>query len=317
MHFDLEPKVDLAGPLFDESVRALGTNEPFVYAKLNHGFWERLVRIERLGYNVDAIGEAQAREIERRLNIAGSALLETGFLAELFALLASLPAPSEGFHFAATVDAWPHSYGIEGTPLENRAACLKAIEARIPFAHLQEAQRREMTGYEFKAALIAGRFHEFSRPLATSPFLLIANPAMAAFPAFIGAREADHLQVDARNARRDRHEILNEALTRIDVPREGKFDGFPLVTDAGICGVAMFVSDPLGQNEDFVQGQELEIIRTEPDDVVERLLPYCSDPARLRDMSVRGQRRISQLRNKEEKLAAKAAILRTLMMAKR
>jgi len=105
--------------------------------------------------------------------------------------------------------------------------------------------------------------------------------------------------------------------TRIDVPREGKFDGFPLVTDAGICGVAMFVSDPLGQNEDFVQGEELEIIRSDPDDVVERLLPYCSDPARLRDMSIRGQRRISELRNKEEKLAAKAAILKTLMVAKR
>jgi hypothetical protein len=85
MHFDLEPKVDLAGPIFDESVRALETNKPFVYAKLNHGFWERLVRIERLGYDIDAIGEAEAGEIERRLNIAGSAFIETGFLAELFA----------------------------------------------------------------------------------------------------------------------------------------------------------------------------------------------------------------------------------------
>jgi glycosyltransferase involved in cell wall biosynthesis len=104
--------------------------------------------------------------------------------------------------------------------------------------------------------------------------------------------------------------------TRIDLPREGKFDGFPLVTDAGMCGVAMFVSDPLGQNEDFVQGEDLEIILSEPDDVVERLLPYCSDPARLREMSIRGQRRISQLRNKEEKLAAKVAILKKVMMAK-
>ena len=104
--------------------------------------------------------------------------------------------------------------------------------------------------------------------------------------------------------------------TRIDVPREGKFDGFPLVIDAGMCGVAMFVSDPLGQNEDFVPGEELEIIRPEPDDVVERLLPYCSEPARLRDMSIRGQQRISQVRNKEEKLAAKAAMLKKLMMAR-
>jgi dTDP-4-amino-4,6-dideoxygalactose transaminase len=196
-------------------VRALETNEPFVYAKLNHGFWERLVRIEQLGYDIDAIGEAEAGEIERKLNIAGSAFIETGFLAELFALLASLPAPSEGFHFAATVDAWPHSYEIEGTPLENRAACLKAIEARVPVAHLQDAQRKGMTGHEFKAALIAGRFHEFSRPLATSPFLLIANPTMAGFPTFVGAKEVDHLPIDAKNARRDRHEILNEALRRV------------------------------------------------------------------------------------------------------
>jgi dTDP-4-amino-4,6-dideoxygalactose transaminase len=215
MHFDLEPRVDLAGSIFDESVRALESNKPFVYAKLNHGFWERLVRIERLGYDIDAIGEAEAGEIERRLNIAGSAFVETGFLAELFALLTSLPAPSEGFHFAATVAPWPHSYEIEGTPLENRAACLKAIKARVPLAHLDDAQRKGMTGHEFKAALIVGRFHEFSRPLAASPFLLIANPAMAEFPAFVGAREVDHLQIDARNARRDRHDILNETLRRV------------------------------------------------------------------------------------------------------
>jgi hypothetical protein len=128
--------------------------------------------------------------------------------------LASLPAPSEGFHFAATIEPWPHSYEIEGTPLENRGACLKASKARVPLAHLEEAQRRGMRP-RVQSRPEASRFHEFSRPLAASPFLLIANPTMAGFPTFVGAREADHLQIDAKNARRDRHEILNEALRRV------------------------------------------------------------------------------------------------------
>jgi hypothetical protein len=81
----------------------------------------------------------------------------------------------------------------------------------MPFAHLQERSAKKMTGHEFKSGADSRPLHEFSQPLAASPFLLIANPAMAEFPAFVGAREVHHLQIDARNARRDRHEILDEA----------------------------------------------------------------------------------------------------------
>src|SRR5690606_34270755 len=93
----------------------------------------------------------------------------------------------------------------------------------------------------------------------------------------------------------------------------GKFDGFPLVVDAGMCGVAMFVSDPLGQNEDFVPGEDVEVVKSDPADLVERVLPYFENPQKLKTLAGRGQKRIMELRNKEEKLSAKAGKLVEIM----
>jgi hypothetical protein len=93
----------------------------------------------------------------------------------------------------------------------------------------------------------------------------------------------------------------------------GKFDGFPLVNNAGICGVAMFVTDPMGQNEDFVSGRDIEIVTSHRNEIAERLRFYYRNPAKLADLARSGQRIMFDIRDQESHLRNKVEMIRDII----
>ena len=212
MKFQLEPLLPREPFFFDNCVAALAADRPFVYSKINHGFWERLVQIDKLGFDAINLAPQDAEIVDRKLGMTGSAFAETGFLQELLDILKDLPAPETGFNFTASIDAWPRSHEIEGTPYQNRFACEKKIRAHVNLLQINHAQKAKITGLEFKTAIITGRFEEFSSRLAEAPFLLIAAEEVAGFGDFIGAKYMHQVKIDSALARQQRNQILQSAV---------------------------------------------------------------------------------------------------------
>lgn len=69
---------------------------------------------------------------------------------------------------------------------------------------------------------------------------------------------------------------------------EGNFDGFPLAVDAGYCGVAMFVSDPLDMNEAFTNHHDIVIIPVNPKKIAEMVMRYYTNTKELYKLSEAG-----------------------------
>jgi hypothetical protein len=101
--------------------------------------------------------------------------------------------------------------------------------------------------------------------------------------------------------------------TRAHYPRYGKFDGFPLVINAGICGVAMFVTDPMKQNEDFVSGSSIEIITTDKNKISEKIGFYYRNPEKLMNLAKRGQEILFNIRDQDAFLRRKESMIREII----
>ncbi len=72
----------------------------------------------------------------------------------------------------------------------------------------------------------------------------------------------------------------------------GEFDGFPVVSciEAGLCGVAVFATDPLNQNRFFKDGQDLVVVPAGRDGIVDRLDHYIRNYAELVRLAEGGRR---------------------------
>ncbi|WP_432450177.1 glycosyltransferase [Aliiroseovarius marinus] len=101
--------------------------------------------------------------------------------------------------------------------------------------------------------------------------------------------------------------------TRKNYPNMGKFDGFPLVIDAGYCGVAMFVTDPMNQNEEYISGKNIEIITRDKDDIAHRILKYLKKPKALMKLSKKGQDIVIRTRDRDQHMSQKIEYLRQEM----
>jgi len=71
----------------------------------------------------------------------------------------------------------------------------------------------------------------------------------------------------------------------------GAFDGFPPggCIEAGLCGVAVFCTDPLNQNIAFKEGEEIVIIPRNVDEICELIGRYYRDYDSLLQLARRGQ----------------------------
>jgi glycosyltransferase involved in cell wall biosynthesis len=68
----------------------------------------------------------------------------------------------------------------------------------------------------------------------------------------------------------------------------GNFDGL-MGADAAYAGVALFITDELGQHVYFKDGQDVIIIKSDLADIVKKVTYYYKHPAKLYKLSERGQ----------------------------
>jgi glycosyltransferase involved in cell wall biosynthesis len=95
---------------------------------------------------------------------------------------------------------------------------------------------------------------------------------------------------------------------------KGAFDGFPTgaAVEAGLQSVALLLTDPLGFNTIFRDGEDAVIIQPERDDIVARILQLASDPQRLAAIGESGRTALTASHSYDAQIAPRLAVLRSL-----
>jgi glycosyltransferase involved in cell wall biosynthesis len=77
---------------------------------------------------------------------------------------------------------------------------------------------------------------------------------------------------------------------RTNILSKGSFDGFPTgsVVEAGLCGVAMLVTDELNQNTLFINNKDCVFINHEPEYIVSKVMELFFDKNKLFEISQSG-----------------------------
>ncbi len=94
----------------------------------------------------------------------------------------------------------------------------------------------------------------------------------------------------------------------------GAFDGFPTGSciEAGSCGVAMFVSDPLGLNVPFTNGQDIIIVKPDGASIETTIRSYIKQPGRLYKLAQRGATRTFETFNERAQMTPRINYIRHL-----
>ncbi|MEM6636238.1 MAG: DegT/DnrJ/EryC1/StrS family aminotransferase [Pseudomonadota bacterium] len=216
------PKLNVDQPGYDYVLQKLAREESFAYAKVNHGIWERLVRLEQKGVTRHAFLTAAGCEIDRVIGIEGSLLAESGMLADFLREITSLPSPRTGMNFVPSLTPWPLADRIEGTPYESWAHCEALIGHFVPAEHLQNTADKRFSGHEFKVAAVVGTMAKFVDGLRTRDVILITNKRNRALFDATGIPGLRVIEIDARKARLERHDIraqLFDALAGLQTAR--------------------------------------------------------------------------------------------------
>lgn len=98
---------------------------------------------------------------------------------------------------------------------------------------------------------------------------------------------------------------------------KGAFDGFPTtsVTDASLCGVAMFVTDPLKMNGGrFKDGEEIVILKHSTDDIVEKIEYYLNNPKKLKSIGEKGKIKSEKIYSYESQMAPRLELLQKIRL---
>lgn len=94
---------------------------------------------------------------------------------------------------------------------------------------------------------------------------------------------------------------------------EGSFDGFPIGGDAGFCGVALFVTDPLKQNIYLNNKKEFIEIKADTSDIARKVKYYYERPEELIKLSKCGQKRMQKEFNMDEQLNMRIELFRGVL----
>jgi hypothetical protein len=171
----------------------------FSYTKINHGFWERLIRVRHL---TGGTLEASPSEAEAFDSQTGSpCFLASGFAKELLGLLGTMGSMPGDLRFARSPYAWPACRRILGVPFTGLSEVQAVIREYIPPV-------REEDGIFWKTATIDGSIAEFYRALQTKRVALVGPHWLRHFGSFAGWSDFTFLQIDERAARCQRNEIL-------------------------------------------------------------------------------------------------------------
>lgn len=214
--FRAAPILDADQPGFGHVLQLMKGNDRFAYCKINHGFWERLARLEKHGIARDNILTTPGKTLDKKLGIGGSMFAEGGMLAELLGFMRDAAHPSVGMHFVASLVPWPASDRIEGTPYEIRAICEALIEHFVPAVHRENVVEKGFSGHEFKVAAITGGLHKFTEALHDRDVIFIGNDSNRALIDALGLASLTTIIVDARQARLERAKVFEQLCSALE-----------------------------------------------------------------------------------------------------
>ncbi|WP_162604651.1 glycosyltransferase family 4 protein [Geomonas edaphica] len=95
----------------------------------------------------------------------------------------------------------------------------------------------------------------------------------------------------------------------------GAFDGFPTGScmEAGLCGVAVFCTDPLDQNVAFKNGEEIVIIKRDAAEIARIVEPYYHRPEMLYELGHKGREAFSSTLALDVQMAERIKVLRAFL----
>jgi len=177
---------------------------PFVSIKINHGYWERLVRAdEHL-----AAGISDPVELD---NLLGQPFLfVTDYLSDMQDALDRLSGASGNVELSATPYAWPASRRIGGMPRRGLAATLAKIRKHVHERHIND------DGLIWKQAVYDGSIRLLFDRLRDRSVVLVGPPWLLHLGDFAGIPDFRHEVIDPVGARGKRHEFIAALRARHD-----------------------------------------------------------------------------------------------------
>ena len=96
---------------------------------------------------------------------------------------------------------------------------------------------------------------------------------------------------------------------------KGAFDGFPVTSciEAGMCGVALFATDPMGLNMWLRDGIDYVAIDRDPRRIADRLESWLATPERLYRLAESGERRFHAHWGEEAQMGPRVALMTELL----
>ncbi len=215
---NFEPKLERSNPGYDWILKEIATLEPFYFLKLNHGFWERLVQIQKLGYelaDIDALNSEQIAVIEKVTGVSDSYFVEDGFLSELLYLFKAYRPQENSFVFVSSLQPWPLSDRVEGTPMQSSSRCLKLISDYVFPDLIRFSHSNGFTGYEFKKALIDNDLSRFFQGINDRKVIVLCNQRNRKIFDHLAIQNLTFIIAHERQARLKRLEIFDDLIEEI------------------------------------------------------------------------------------------------------
>ncbi len=90
-----------------------------------------------------------------------------------------------------------------------------------------------------------------------------------------------------------------------------EFDGFPLgtVVEAALNGVAVLITDELNQNHVFKPNEDLIIIDSNPESIVNHTIDLIENPGKLYSIARKGKEKFSEIYSNEIQMNYRIAVL--------
>lgn len=171
----------------------------FSHAKINHGFWERAIRIRNRGY--DATPEGRCAADASTLGLP--AMLETGFWDEFVEQLAGWPADDPDLSLAVSAYAYSGSL-IWGGQAPNPNEVASVIRDMLPAGYEPE------NALVWKDAVVDGSIRELFDALGPIHKVVVGPPPLCRALSHLPGVPAIHYSIHPTDARREREKIFQE-----------------------------------------------------------------------------------------------------------
>lgn len=203
-------------PGFQEILSKVEAGTPFIFSKLNHGFWDRLAKLERLGIPREQFSNCDGAKLDALLDIPNSKFFEGGIATDLLEWIGTKPDLENNVIFVPSLVPYPDAHEVSGAMQENTNVCRDLISHYVPKEYVKEISDRGFSGHEMKLAIYTGGFRKLLDALATRNVIAIASPQCSEFLREIKCKSGCHIQIDGANARLHVNRILDEVLSKIE-----------------------------------------------------------------------------------------------------